>query len=149
MRADNTGHLTAAARRRAEQTRQRATAALRRMDATGAPVSIQTVARQAGVSRSWLYAQPDLRGEIERLRARRRPRQPTPHPPERQRASDASLLRRLEAATERIRRLEQDNQHLRDALSRALGERRTADILGRTGSGDTPEQPRPNVIGPC
>ena len=62
MRADNTGHLVAAARSRAEQTRQRAVAALRRMDSTGTPISVEALARHAGVSRSWLYAQADLRG---------------------------------------------------------------------------------------
>lgn len=49
----------------------------------------------------------------------------------RQRGSGSSLLRRLEAATARIRQLEADNQQLRDALDRALGERRAAEVLGR------------------
>ena len=40
--------------------------------------------------------------------------------PDRQRASDASLLRRLESATERIKRLEAENQQLREALALAL-----------------------------
>ncbi|MFC4014322.1 DUF6262 family protein [Nonomuraea purpurea] len=75
MRADNTHHV-AAARRRAEQTRQRAVAALRRMDAAGQHVTFDAVARQANVSRSWLYTQDDLRAEIERLRSRH----PTAHP---------------------------------------------------------------------
>jgi hypothetical protein len=44
--------------------------------------------------------------------------------PDRQRASDASLLRRLQAATERIHRLEEENQRLREALAKALGQRR-------------------------
>ena len=149
MPADNTGHLVAAARRRAEQTRQQAVAALRRMDATDTPISVEAVARHANVSRSWLYAQTDLRNEIERLRERRPPKSPAPVPPDRQRASDASLLRRLEAATERIRRLEQDNRQLRDALARALGERRTAAILGRPGTRDTPNNTAAKVIGPC
>jgi hypothetical protein len=126
MRADNTGHVVAAARRRAEQTRRRAVAALRRMDAAGQRVTFDAVSREAGVSRSWLYAQDDLRAEIERLRRRHPATPPTPVPPQRQRASDASLLRRLEAATARIRQLEADNRQLRDALARALGEQRAA-----------------------
>src|SRR6476646_7046886 len=109
MPADNSRHLRAAAQRRAEQTRRRAVAALRRMDAVGAPVTLDGLAREAGVSRSWLYTQHDLRLDIERRRSRYRPASAQAAvPPERQRASDASLLRRLEAATERIRRLEHD-----------------------------------------
>ncbi|MFJ9908755.1 DUF6262 family protein [Streptomyces sp. NPDC101152] len=98
---------------------------LRGIPGFGRGVTFETVAKQAGVSRSWLYAQPDLRAEIERLRAahRREPRSPVPA---RQRTSDASLLRRLEAANARIRRLTEENQQLREQLARALGEQRAA-----------------------
>jgi len=126
MRADNTHHIVAAAQHRAEQTRERAVDALRRMDATGQRITFDAVSRAAGVSRSWLYAQQDLRTEIERLRQRHPAT--TRVPPQRQRASEASLLRRLEAAATRIRQLETDNQQLRDALARALGERRAAEV---------------------
>jgi small-conductance mechanosensitive channel len=123
--------------------------ALRRLDATGAPVTFDTVAREAGVSRSWLYAQTDLRGEIERLRDRHRTASPGPVVPDRQRSTDASLLRRLEAATERIRRLEQDNRELRDSLAQALGQQRTARTLGQvTGRRDTPGRTGQKRIGP-
>jgi len=138
MRADNSSHLIAAARRRSQTTRRRATAALRRLDSAGQPISFDVLAREAHVSRSWLYAQPDLRAEVEQLRDQRRPR-PRSRIPDRQRASEASLQRRLDIATERIRQLEADNQRLRQALAEALGERRR----------DTPrKQPSP-VIGPC
>jgi len=146
MRADNSRHVVAAAQQRAAQTRQRAVDALRRMNATGKPVTFDSVAREAAVSRSWLYAQHELRAEIKRLRERHQHQAPTavtPPPPQRQRASDTSLLRRLEAATERNRRLEQDNRDLRDALAQALGEHRVANILG-----DTPEKPPAKLIGP-
>jgi hypothetical protein len=136
MRADNAAHLLAATRRRAKQTRERAVAALRTMDATGTPITFEALARQARVSRSWLYTQDDLRTEIERLR-RRHPSPSTAVPPQRQRASDTSLIRRLQTATDRIRHLEQDNHELRDALARALGHQRTDRITSR----DTPGEP--------
>jgi hypothetical protein len=104
---------------------------------TGQRITFDTVASQAGVSRSWLYTQDDLRAEIERLR---RPRSTTSSTsiPQRQRASEPSLLRRLDTATTRIRSLEAENRQLRDALARTLGERRAADILGQTRPQDTP-----------
>jgi hypothetical protein len=80
MPADNAHHVITAAHRRAEQTRQRAVAALRRMDATGQRITFDAVAREAGVSRSWLYAQDDLRAEIQRLR-QRHPATPPPQVP--------------------------------------------------------------------
>jgi hypothetical protein len=126
MPADNTHHLTEAARRRAQATRRRAVAALRRMDTSGLPITIDALAREAGVSRSWIYSQPDLRAEAERLRDRTRPATGVAAVPDRQRTSDASLLRRIEVATQRIRELEADNKRLRVALAEALGERRLA-----------------------
>jgi small-conductance mechanosensitive channel len=132
MRADNSAHLVAAARKRAANTRRRAAAALRRMDAAGQPINFDALAAQAGVSRSWLYAQPDLRAEVERLRQRRRSPSSTP---DRQRASAASLRARLNLALERIQALEADNRRLRQALAEALGERR----------GDTPTRQRISV----
>ncbi|MFI9724557.1 DUF6262 family protein [Streptomyces sp. NPDC052396] len=146
MPADNSHLIVAAARRRATATRRRAVAALRRMDATGTAITFETVAREAGVSRSWLYNQSDLRAEIERLRARHHV--PATRPvPDRQRASDLSLLRRLEAATKRNQQLEAENRELREALALALGEHRVADLPGRPG--DTPKKKPSAVIGPC
>ncbi|WP_103963415.1 DUF6262 family protein [Nonomuraea solani] len=148
MRADNTRHLLAAAQRRTEQTRTRALAALLRMDATGKAVNFDTVSREAGVSRSWLYAQDDLRAEIQRLR-KRSPQPAGSSPPERQPASEVTLLRRLEAATTRIRALEDENRQLRDALARALGEVRAQEILSQPCTRDTPKKKSSKVVGPC
>jgi Family of unknown function (DUF6262) len=147
MRADNSRHVIAAAHRRATATRKRAVSALRRMDKAGLPITFDAVAREAAVSRSWLYNQPDLRAEVERLRTRRNPSPPGRPVPDRQRASDASLLRRLESAAERIRQLEADNQQLRAALALALGERRAADVRGSTR--DTPRKKSATIIRPC
>ncbi|MFF2951516.1 DUF6262 family protein [Kitasatospora sp. NPDC057965] len=108
MPADNSRHIVDTARRRSEYTRAKAIQALRTLDLAGELVTFETVTKRAGVSRSWLYAQPDLREEIERLRAARR-RGPGSPVPARQRTSDASLLQRLEAANARIRRLTEEN----------------------------------------
>ena len=138
MRSDNSRHLLAAAQQRSSQTRGRAEAAIGRLADTDTTVTFDSVAREAGVSRSWLYAQPDLRTEIARLRDRRQERTSPAAPPERQRASEASLLRRLQAATDRIGRLEQQNRELKDALAQALGRNREANITGHTTDRDTP-----------
>ena len=147
MRADNSHHIVTAARRRATATRRRAIAALRRMDNAGQAISFDAVAREGQVSRSWLYNQPDLRAEIERLRARRDPAPDRARLPDRQRASDASLRRRLEVVTERNRQLETENRQLREALAVALGEQRAAS--SSASPGDTPRKKSQPVIGPC
>src|SRR5674476_901227 len=131
MRADNSRHLTTAARQRAEQTRARAVRALRRLDETGKSITFEAVAAEAGVSRSWLYSQQDIRAEIQALRTRRQPSPAAPLTPQRQRATEASLLRRLEATSQRMRHLEEDNRQLRQALAEALGSARTAQTTGK------------------
>lgn len=149
MRADNSRHLLAAAQQRAEQTRTRAQRALRRLDETGAAITFEAVARAAGVSRSWLYSQTDLRAETQSLRTRTQSASSPPSTPQRQAATDASLLRRLEAATERLRQVEEDNRHLREALAEALGTARTAAVTGKRSRRDTPGRQAGKLIGPC
>lgn len=146
MRADNSRHVVAAARRRAQATHKRAVAALRRMDTAGTAITFDAVAREADVSRSWLYSQPELRAEIERLRQRQRPtaRHDVPN---RQRATDDSLRRRLDLACERVKQLQTDNQRLRRALSEALGDQRAAPSTEPRR--DTPRQQESTIIGPC
>jgi hypothetical protein len=128
MRPDNTAPITAAARKRHELARAKAIQALRELDHAGAPVTFQAVAGAAGVSRSWLYAQPDIRAEIERLRAVTG-RAPLPSIPASQRTTEPSALTRLDAALNRNRELTEENQRLRRQLARALGEQRHAPNL--------------------
>jgi hypothetical protein len=132
MRPDNAAPIIAAARHRRELTRARAVQALRELDRTGAPVTFAALAAKAGVSRSWLYAQPDIRDQIVRLREATS-RSPAAPVPAAQRTTDASLLRRLEAAHAERRRLQEENTRLRQEIARAgrqvaraLGEQRQA-----------------------
>ncbi len=60
--------LSEAAARRHELTRAKAIQAMRELDRAGAPVTFAGVAQAAGVSRSWLYTQPDISDQIRRLR---------------------------------------------------------------------------------
>jgi hypothetical protein len=139
MRSDNSLHLSTAAKQRHEPTRAKAIAALHELDRAGAKITFESVADYAGVSRSWLYTQTDLKDEIRRLRARNQPRHATTTPA-RQRATDDSLRQRLDIALRRNRELADENQRLRRQLAYALGQLR-----------DTPPRTRrdPITIGPC
>jgi len=146
MRADNSAHLVVSARQRHELTRAKAIRTLRELDTAGTPVTFETVARIAEVSRSWLYTQPDIRAEIERLRLL--DRRPLPSAaPTRQRGSDASLAQRLEIALARNRELTTDNQRLRSQLAHALGRLRTAGLA--TTEESTALRRASVTIGPC
>lgn len=91
--------LQAAARRQREHAQSRARDALRQLDRQGAAISFQAVARHAGVSRQWLYQQPELRKEIERLRATAR--EGLHQVPTEERATKSSLRQRVHTLLER------------------------------------------------
>ena len=128
--------LSEAAARRHELTRSRAVQALRELDRTGAPVTFAGVAQAAGISRSWLYTQPDISSQIRRLRGKAGSAGSAGAIPAAQRSTDASLRARLAAALDRNRQLTDENARLRRQLARALGDQRTA----RTLSGNDPEE---------
>src|SRR5271168_5584008 len=69
MRSDNSHHLVAAAHRRRDDALERARRALHELRETGRPHSITQIAAHAGVSRSWLYAQPEFRDNLRQLTA--------------------------------------------------------------------------------
>lgn len=118
-RADNSHHLAIAARTRSRTTRERSLTALQTMIDTGQEITFEAVATKAGVSRSWLYSAAELRDRIIELRVMTRPAPTTPPPP--QRATEASLLTRLEVTQERLRQVTADNAALRAQLEQALG----------------------------
>jgi Family of unknown function (DUF6262) len=128
--------LSEAAARRHELTRARAIQALRELDRAGTPVTFAGVAKSAGVSRSWLYTQPDISGQIRKLRNSADGTSPANAVPAGQRATDASLRARLTAALDRNSQLAEENARLRRQLAHALGDQRSA----RARSGNDPQE---------
>jgi len=120
-RADNRRHLVRAATVRHEQALTRARRAIETLDRSGAEVTFSAIARDAGVSRGWLYSQPELREIIDRLRTSRHDAAAIRLS---QRATPASLRERLDGLREELARLRAENITLRDQLARRLGEDR-------------------------
>ncbi|MDG4773521.1 DUF6262 family protein [Solwaraspora sp. WMMD792] len=116
--ADHATALTRAARLRAEQARARAEKALAAAGRTGRPATVAGLAHAAGVSRSWLYTQPDLIDAIRQLQQRH----PAPERTGPQPASTTSLRHRLDTALARIKQLRADNADLTRQLETAHGE---------------------------
>lgn len=121
-------HLAAYQNDRRKTKREQVRDAIARLDRRGALITFAAVAEEAGVDRSWLYSQQDLRGEIERLRGETTgPLKPRP---QRERASDASLQVRLAAAQQtsddlrkEIKALRAEVATLREENSRLRGQR--------------------------
>ena len=120
---DNTIHLLHAAAARHHNAVANAAAAIQELDRTGQPITFQAVAAAAGVSRSWLYRDPDMRAQIEHLRATSTGTQP--RVPARERASRDSLREQLESLRIDLAELRRENKTLRDQLASRLGEDRT------------------------
>jgi Family of unknown function (DUF6262) len=122
MRRDNSHHLVAAAQRRRADTLERARQALQELDETGQRRTIMQIAAHAGVSRSWLYAQPELRDQLRRLTAISEPSASASARIEP--GSDASLRQRLTLAHERIRELDDETRQLRNQIALLHGQLR-------------------------
>jgi small-conductance mechanosensitive channel len=116
--ADNITALAQATRRRAAQARARAERALAAAGRGGRPVTVAGLAKTAGVSRSWLYTQPDLMAAVRHLQQRH----PAPERTGPQPATVTSLRHRLDTALARIKQLRADNADLTRQLETAHGE---------------------------
>lgn len=102
--------------------RERATDAIRHLERERQPITFTAVAARARVSRQWLYTQPDLRQEIERLRHRHADTGQAA--PAGERASHASLQQRVELLLEENRRLRAEITDLKAELAIVHGQRR-------------------------
>ena len=128
--------LSEAAARRHELTRSKAIQALRELDRAGTPVTFAGVAQAAGISRSWLYTQPDISGQIRRLRESKAGAGSAGAIPAAQRTTEASLRARLTSALDRNKQLADENARLHRQLARTLGDQRSAGVR----SGNDPKE---------
>ena len=125
--------LLDAAARRTLDAEQRVQTTLRELDEQGATVTFAAVAERARVSRAFLYAHPELRAEIEALRATQAAA--PARLPVRQRASDASLRARLRAALDESQRQREEIARLREELALAHGRARELELDRRVRRG--------------
>jgi hypothetical protein len=86
--------------------------ALQRLSSKAAAVNINAVAEEAGVSRGFIYSQPELRANIDEVsklpRTKVRSAGFTPN--------QASLTARLETALDTIKELKADNRELKQRI---------------------------------
>ena len=119
----NTSGMVAHAHRRKEEKRLRVDEAITRLIREGQTVNFNAVAIAAGVSKAYLYSQPDLRERIEALRQQEteqavRGRVGRPAPSKTDGSRDLVIL----AKDRRIKELEAENRKLQQQLKIALGQ---------------------------
>jgi hypothetical protein len=118
----NPGNLRKAAAAKSAAAKARAENGLRQMRRRGDPITFRGLAQTAGVSLDFLYRTPEIRSQVEQLRARQQatpiPRTPAPGPDQ-----PGSVIRTLTAQlTELKRRHREEVNALRQALEAAHGE---------------------------
>jgi hypothetical protein len=117
----NTTGMIAHAQARREQKRKGVEGAIAALLREQKPVNFNTVAKTAGVSKAYLYSQPDLRERIEALREQaveHRVRERAAYSPGK---TDASKDLVILAKDRRIKELEAENRQLQRQLKTALG----------------------------
>jgi Family of unknown function (DUF6262) len=117
----NTTSLVAHAQHRKEEKRRRVDEAIASLLRDQQAVNFNAVAKAAGVSKTYLYCQPQLRDRIEALRQQdreQRVRERVSRPTGKTNAGkDLVIL----AKERRIKELEEENRKLKHQLSVALG----------------------------
>jgi Family of unknown function (DUF6262) len=124
---DRVQRLRDAAQARHEATLRRAEHTVQRLADRGESITFRRAAELAGVSRSWLYRQHELRQQIDQLRDHSGTRARAAAPSA-ERATADSLRQQLHTYRAEITRLRGENQALREQLARRLGAERTAAI---------------------
>ena len=109
--------LKSSARSRSDNATERATAAIRLMQAEEVEVNFRSVAARAQVSTAWLYGTKALRATIMKAR-HTSPAASGENPQHRQRLSHERVVATLRL---RIKTLEESNRSLSDELEAAYG----------------------------
>ena len=112
--------LTTAARAKSEAKTAAADHAIRALIKRGESITFQAVGREAGVSHSFLYGHPELRGRIDHLRAQAQPRRvDPPAPPD----TENTLVLTLTTQIGHLKKQHRQEVHaMRAALEQAHGE---------------------------
>jgi hypothetical protein len=108
-RNERVARLRAAAQRKSQDAAARAHRAIITLESRHQAVNFNTVAAGGGVSKDFLYSNPQLRSLI----IEKRRGAPSPGAPGGQRTSEASALIKLAVATKALNRVRQENAQLR------------------------------------
>jgi hypothetical protein len=135
----NPDNLRRAAAAKSAAAQARAENGLRQMRRRGDPITFRGLAQTAGVSLDFLYTTPEIRSQVEQLRARQQAkpaaRTPAPGPDQ-----PSSVIRTLTTQLTELKRHHRDEiDTLKQALEAAHGE--NLQLRRRLGHQDTPAPP--------
>lgn len=114
----NTEGIKSSAQKKRQDAFHKTDEAIKVLIKTQKPINIESVAQAAGVSRQWIYNQPELRERIETLRAQQSPKKAIPKS---QSVSDASKDAIIKTLRQRLREVEEENKELQKKIEVAYG----------------------------
>ncbi len=114
----NTEGIKSSAQKKRQDAFDKTDEAIKVLIKTQKPINFEAVAQAAGVTRQWLYNQPELKNRIETLRAQQTPKKSIPQS---QSASDASKDAIIKTLRQRLRKAEDDNKELQKRIEVAYG----------------------------
>lgn len=118
----NPGNLRRAAAAKSAAAKARAENGLRQMRLRGDPITFRSLAQIAGVSLDFLYRTPEIRAQVEQLRARQQAT-PAAHPPAPGPDQPSRVIRTLTTQLTDLKRRHRDEVNaLKQALEAAHGE---------------------------
>jgi Family of unknown function (DUF6262) len=115
------GRIKTAAYRKRQDSFDKTDEAIKSLIKNKKPINFESVAQAAGVSRQWIYIQPELKSRIETLRAQQTPKKSIPQS---QSASDASkdtIIAIIKTLRQRLRKAEEENKELQKRIEVAYG----------------------------
>lgn len=115
----NTEAVIAHAKKKKEETAERVEQTIKKLIKQNEKINFNTVTTAAGVSKSYLYKQPELRERIETLRQQQRDK--TPQKNVKKNMNDENKDSLIQVFRDRIRELEKENKKLNDEIKRING----------------------------
>ncbi|WP_285753193.1 DUF6262 family protein [Parageobacillus sp. G301] len=117
----NTGEIVRLSREKALKTRDNAEKVLSRMTLEGKTINFNTVSKEAGVSKSWFYKEPEIRKRIESIRGQQQKSLNGALKLQKQKSlkSEEVLIKNLKG---RVKVLEEENLLLKKQIQKLYGE---------------------------
>jgi hypothetical protein len=114
----NTQGLKDHAQQKRDQAVEQTEKAIRQLIKEGRPINFSTVEEVAGVSRTWLYNQPEIRDRIEQLRDQQPGKKKVARS---QKASDASNAAMILTLKEKLQKSQAENRGLHQQMEEIVG----------------------------
>jgi predicted nuclease with TOPRIM domain len=115
----NTEAVVAYAKRKKEETVEKVEQAIKQLIQQNEKINFNTVTKAAGVSKSYLYNQTELRDRIETLRQQQREVTSPKNIKKNMNVENKDSL--IQVFRERIRELEKENKQLKEEIKRVNG----------------------------